>query len=362
MDVHENLGADLSEMVFVTSGSEAIESAMKIALQYHFERGEAQRTAFIARERSWHGNTLMATALSGFAERRVPFEGALPPVGRVSAANAYRPPEGVQADELVAHLVAELEAEILRLGPDRVAAFVMEPVVGAAGGALPAPDGYGQAVAALCHRHGILVISDEVMCGSGRTGVWRASAADGFVPDIVTIAKGLSGGYLPLGATVYTRAIGEVFRAGSGAPATGHTYSAHTACLAAGVAVQKIVAEERLVERVAARGPRWQAELRGRFEALPAVGDVRGRGFFIGIELVADPETNAPFDPDLGIAAQIKAEAFARGLICYPSAGHVDGVAGDHVILAPPYNASDAELDEIADTLDATLRAVLPGR
>ena len=351
----------LADMVYTTSGSEAVESAVKIALQYHFDRGEPERVKFIARKRSWHGNTLMATALSGFEDRQRAFAGALPAVGRVSAANAYRLPAGVSREGLVAHLAAELEAEILAMGPKTVAAFIFEPVVGAAGGALPAPEGYGRAVAEVCRRHGVLVICDEVMCGSGRTGVWRASAEDGIEADIITVAKSLSGGYLPLGAAVYSQEIAEVMAAGHGGPLTGHTYTGHTACLAAGVAVQKIVQEERLLARIQDKGPRWQAELRARMAHLPQVGDVRGRGYFIGVEVVADPETKAPFDASLGVNGRIRAEGLRRGLICYPSGGHVDGSAGDTVILAPPFNATDAELDEIADKLVATLETVLAG-
>lgn len=349
----------LDDMVFTTSGSEAVESAVKIALQYHYDRGEPQRVNFIARQRSWHGNTLMATALSGFQDRQRAFAGALPAVGRVSAANAYRLPDGVTSDRLVDHLAAELDAEIHRLGPETVAAFIFEPVVGAAGGALPAPPGYGRAVADVCRRHGVLVICDEVMCGSGRTGVWRASADDGFLPDIITVAKSLSGGYLPLGAAIYTDKVAKVMAAGHGGPLTGHTYTGHTACLAAGVAVQKIVAQEGLLPRIRDKGLGWQADLRARMAHLPQVGDVRGRGYFIGVELVADPETKAPFPAHLGVNGRIRAEGLRRSLICYPSGGHVDGAAGDTVILAPPYNATDAELDEIADKLIATLEAVL---
>jgi adenosylmethionine-8-amino-7-oxononanoate aminotransferase len=349
----------LADMVYTTSGSEAVESAVKIALQYHFDRGEPGRVRFIGRRRSWHGNTLMATALSGFEERQLAFAGALPTVGRVSAANAYRLPLGVSREGLVAHLAAELEAEILQIGPETVAGFIFEPVVGAAGGALPAPEGYGRALAEVCRRHGVLVISDEVMCGSGRTGVWRASEEDGITADIITVAKSLSGGYLPLGAAVYTAKIAEVMAAGHGGPLTGHTYTGHTACLAAGVAVQKIVQEEGLLERIRAKGPRWQDELRSRTAHLPQVGDVRGRGYFIGVEVVADPRTKAPFDASLGVNGRIRAEGLRRGLICYPSGGHVDGSAGDTVILAPPFNATDGELDEIADKLVATLETVL---
>jgi adenosylmethionine-8-amino-7-oxononanoate aminotransferase len=207
----------------------------------------------------------------------------------------------------------------------------------------------------------VLVVSDEVMCGSGRSGVWRASAEDGIEPDILTIAKGLSGGYLPLGAAVYTTAVGDAMRAGHGGPLTGHTYTGHTACLAAGVAVQKIVAEERLVERVAARGPVWMADLRARFARFDEVGDVRGRGYFIGIELVRDPATRAPFPAAHRLNDRIRAEALARGLICYPVGGNVNGVDGDFVILAPPFNATDAELDEIAAKLEGTFDAALAG-
>ncbi len=362
-EMHEIIAREtgMAGMVFTTGGSEAVESAVKIALQYHFDRGEPGRVRFIARQRSWHGNTLMATALSGFAERQRAFAGALPQVGRVSAANAYRLPEGVSREGLVAHLAAELEAEIQRLGPATVAAFVFEPVVGAAGGAVPAPEGYGQAMAEVCRRHGVLVICDEVMCGSGRTGVWRASAEDGLMPDILTIAKSLSGGYLPLGAAVYTAEVAEVMAAGHGGPLTGHTYTGHTACLAAGVAVQRIIAEEGLLARIRDRGPRWQAELRARLAHLPQVGDVRGRGYFLGVELVADPATKVPFDAALGVNGRIRAEALRRGLICYPSGGNVDGAAGDTVILAPPYNATDADLDEIAEKLTATLETVTDG-
>jgi adenosylmethionine-8-amino-7-oxononanoate aminotransferase len=304
----------------------------------------------------------MATALSGFADRRRAFEGALPEVGRVSAANAYRLPEGVTAEGLVPFLAAELEAEIARLGPGRVAAFIFEPVVGAAGGCVPAPPGYAKAVAEVCRRHGILVIADEVMCGSGRTGTWRASAEDGIEPDIVTVAKGLSGGYLPLGAAVYTTAVAEAMRAGHGGPLTGHTYTGHTACLAAGAAVQRIVRDERLVERVAAVGPVWMADLARRFARFGEVGDVRGRGFFIGVEIVEDPATKAPFAAAENINGRIRAEALRRGLICYPCGGNVGGWAGDTVILAPPYNATEAELEEIASKLEATIEAVLTGR
>lgn len=357
--VAEECGHGLSRMVFVTGGSEAVESAMKIALQYHAARGEMSRRRFIARERSWHGNTLGALSLSGFRERRAPYEGALLDVSRLSAVNAYRPPDGVSAADVAAHCAAELEAEILAVGPDKVAAFVFEPVVGAAGGVVPAPGDYAARVRAICDRYGVLLIADEVMCGAGRCGTWRALAHDGVVPDIMTVAKGLAGGYLPLGATVFRGDIGDALDRAHGGPLTGHTFTGHTACCAAGVAVQKIVRRERLIEHVHLMGPKLQAMLARATEGIEAVGDIRGRGFFVGVELVANRATKAPFPASDQLYLRIRQETFARGLICYPSGGNVDGVNGDTVILSPPYIATESQLQEIADIFAAGLKAAL---
>jgi adenosylmethionine-8-amino-7-oxononanoate aminotransferase len=356
--IGERCGGTLRHMVFLSGGSEAVESCLKLALQYHYARGEPGRTRFVARERSYHGNTLMGTALSGFADRRRPFEGGLPFVGRVGAANAYRPPAGVPADDLAAVLAAELEREIVRLGPETIAGFVFEPVVGAAGGVVPAPQGYARAVAEVCRRHGVLLIADEVMCGSGRTGTWRALEFDRVEPDLMAVAKSLSGGYLPLGAAIYSSAIADVLNRHAGGPLTGHTYTGHTACLAAGLAVQRIVVRDRLLRRVAETGARWQAHLRDRFERFDEIGDIRGRGYFIGLELVRDRATKVPFEASLGLHGRIRKAALDRGLICYPGGGHVDG-KGDTVILAPPFNASDGELEEIAEKLEASIEAAL---
>jgi adenosylmethionine-8-amino-7-oxononanoate aminotransferase len=352
-------GGTLRRMVFVTGGSEAMESALKIALQYHYARGEPRRVRFIARERSYHGNTLTTTALSGFAQRREAFEQALPAMGRVSAANAYRPPEGLNPADLVPALAAELDQEFQRLGPETVAGFVFEPVVGAAGGVVPAPPGYAEAVQRICRRHGALVIADEVMCGAGRCGTWRALEHDGIVPDIMAVAKSLSAGYLPLGAAIYTDEIGQVLDRHAGGPLTGHTYTGHTTCLAAGLAVQQIIRRERLIQRVGANGTLWQAALAERLARFDAVGDVRGRGYFIGIELVCNHQTKAPFPAEFGLHARIRRTALERGLICYPSGGHLADGSGDTVILAPPFNATDAELDEIAVKLEAAIEAAL---
>ena len=352
-------GAELGAMVFVSGGSEAVESALKIALQYHSARGEQSRRRFISRRRSWHGNTLGALSVSDFLARRAPFEGALIEASFLSSVNAYRPPPGVSGAELASVCAAELETEIERLGESQVAAFIFEPVVGAAGGVVPAPAGYAALIRDICDRHGVLMIADEVMCGSGRTGTWRALEHDGVVPDVMAVAKGLGGGYLPLGATLMHRRVAEVLTAVDGGPLTGHTFTGHTAACAAGVAVQTIIRRDRLLERVATGGAALLQELRRCLAPIEAVGDVRGRGHFIGVELVADRATRAPFPASLGLAARIGRAAAAEGLLCYPVGGNVDGVSGDAIILAPPFNSSAAEFDEICGLFTRAVRTAV---
>ena len=354
--IADRTGGQFRHMVFVTSGSEAVESCMKIALQYHAAHGQIGRRRFISRRRSWHGNTLGALSVSDFKTRRDAYEGSLLDVSFVSAANAYRPPAGVSADQLVPYLANELEAEILRIGPEKVAAVIFEPVVGAAGGVVPAPEGYAKAIQVVCKRHGVLVIGDEVMCGSGRTGTWRALEQDGIVPDIMSIAKGLAGGYLPLGAALYSDEIDAAMVAAHGGVQTGHTFTGHTSACAAGVAVQTIIARDKLLDHVLARGARLRQELKLALADVPEVGDIRGRGYFIGLEIVADPSTKLPFDPDLMVHADIGRRALDDGLICYPCTGNVGGTAGDTIILAPPYNATEETLGEILTTLTKAIK------
>ena len=349
----------MAEMVFVSGGSEAVESCLKIALQYHYAKGDFTRRTFISRERSWHGNTLGALGLSGFAERTRAFEGAFLASIKIPPANAYRPVPGATEDTAGAAAAAALEDAILRAGPETIAGFVFEPVVGAAGGCVPAPPGYAQAVRDICTRHGVLMIADEVMCGAGRCGTWVALDHDGVAPDIMSVAKGLAGGYLPLGAALCSAPVWQVIRDADGAFGTGHTFTAHTAACAAGVAVQKIVSREGLLGKVAANGPRLKAWLGDALEGVDAIGDIRGRGHFVALELVADRAAKAPFDPDLRLFLKIRAQALENGLICYPVGGNVDGRAGDIVIFAPPYNATDAELAEIVDKGAASVRQVL---
>ena len=277
----------------------------------------------------------------------------------LSPVNTYRPPAGVKPENVAEHCANELEEEIARLGADNVAAFIFEPVVGAAGGAVPAPAGYAKRVREICDRTGILMIADEVMCGSGRCGTWRALEHDGVVPDVMSVAKGLAGGYLPLGAAILAERLWEPMMARHGGLMTGHTFSGHTAACAAGVAVQTIVEREGLLDKVKTGGAHLMGLLRDALGERPYIGDIRGRGYFIGIELVAERASKEPFPPSLQLFARVRDQSFANGLICYPTGGNVDGVKGDQIILAPPYNASRAELDEIVDKLQQSLSEVM---
>lgn len=352
-------GRKLDKMVFVSGGSEAVESALKLALQYHSARGQQSRRRFISRRRSWHGNTLGALSVSDFLDRRAPFEGALLEASFLSAVNEYRPPAAVAVEDLSHYCVAELETEILRVGPERVAAFIFEPVVGAAGGVVPAPAGYAAGIREVCDRHGVLMIADEVMCGSGRCGTWRALEHDGVVPDIMTVAKGLAGGYIPLGAAIYQRFLSDVIVARYGGPLTGHTFTGHTAACAAGVAVQRVIKRERLIEYVRTNGPVFLSMVRNALKSVEAVGDIRGRGFFIGIEFVANRDTKHPFSASAQVANRIGRAAAKNGLLCYPSMGNVDGIRGDTVILAPPYNTTLEQLQEIAELFAHCVRCAM---
>jgi adenosylmethionine-8-amino-7-oxononanoate aminotransferase len=357
--IRRRCGGTMNNMIYVTGGSEAVESCLKLALQYHAARGEMSRRRFIARERSWHGNTLGALSVSGFLERKRAFEGSLLEVSRLSPVNAYRPIAGSTPETVGEAGAKELEDEILRVGPENVCAFIFEPVVGAAGGCGPAPKGYAKRVREICDKYGVIMISDEVMCGAGRTGTWRALEQDGVEPDIMSVAKGLAAGYLPLGAAIYNDKVADAIHGTHGAPMTGHTFTAHTACCAAGVAVQKIVERDRLVERVHKMEGALRNTLAEATKDIEAVGDIRGRGFFQALELVADRKTRAPFPAERKLFMKIRQKAFDNGLICYPVGGNVDGVNGDVIIIAPPYNVTDTELDEIAQKTALSIAQVL---
>jgi adenosylmethionine-8-amino-7-oxononanoate aminotransferase len=351
----------LAYAYLVSGGSEAIEASIKLARQYFIERGQPQRQRFIARRQSYHGNTLGALAAGGNAWRREPYAPLLSSAfSHVTPAFAYHEKRDDESEaDFVARLAAELEAEFQRLGPDTVAAFIAEPVVGATAGCVPPPEGYFKAVRDICNRHGALLILDEVMCGMGRTGTLHAWEQEGIAPDIQAIAKGLGGGYQPIGAMLASAELIDTIRQGSGAFQHGHTYLAHPLACAAALEVQRIIDEEKLLERVRDLGSTLERRLTERFGNHRHVGDIRGRGLFQAIEFVADRASREPFDPALKLNQRIKAAALENGLACYPAGGTVDGRSGDHVLLAPPYIATSDDIDMIVDRLGSVVDSAL---
>jgi adenosylmethionine-8-amino-7-oxononanoate aminotransferase len=354
--------AGLTGVYLVSGGSEAMETALKLARQYFVEGGEPQRSVFIARRQSYHGNTLGALAVGGNEWRRKPFAPLLMDVPRVAPCYEYRGrAEGQSVEQYTAALLEEIEAAILRAEPQNVIAFVAEPVVGATGGAIPPTPGYFRGVRRLCDRYGILFIADEVMCGMGRTGTMYAIEHDEVTPDIITIAKGLGAGYQPIGAVLARGDIVERLRGGSGSFLHGHTYIGHPVAAAAALAVQQVIARDGLLAQVRKRGATLRRMLGGVFGNHPHVGDIRGRGLFMALELVQDRATKVPFAPERKLHVAVKAQAMARGLMVYPTGGTIDGQHGDHILLAPPFIATASDLAEIvsrlADAVDAALRS-----
>ncbi len=350
--------APLERVYFVSGGSEAIEAAIKLARQYFVERGEPERRWLVARRQSYHGNTLGALAVGGNPRRRRPFEPLLVESAHVSPCYPYREMRpGESEEDYAERLAAELDAEIRRLGPARVLAFVAETVAGATLGAVAPVRSYFRRVREVCDRHGVLLILDEVMCGIGRCGTLWAFEPEGIVPDLVAIAKGLGAGYQPVGAVLVARSICDAIANGSGFFQHGHTYIGHAVACAAALAVQRRLHEGGLLERVAPLGAELQGRLHAAFDRHPHVGDIRGRGLFWALELVADRASREPFDPALGLAARVKEAAMAEGLLCYPMAGCADGRRGDHVLLAPPFIITPAQLDELVERLERALAA-----
>ncbi len=354
------VGFGEGRVIFLGSGSEAMEAALKLARQHHLERGEPGRHRFIARNMAYHGNTLGSLAVSGHAQRRAPYDPMLIEVGRVPACHAYRLQEPGESDEAFGlRMAAALETEIQRLGPETVAAFIAEPVVGATLGCVPAVAGYFKTVREICDRHGVLLIADEVMCGMGRTGSLFALQQEGIHADIVTIAKGLGAGYVPIAAVLASETTVGPIVAGSGTLWNGHTYMGHAVACAASLAVMRTFEEDDLIANVRRRGVEFKALLESVFGDHPHVGDIRGRGLFQAIELVQDRPTKTPFDPAMNLAGSIKAEAMSRGLMCYPAQGCVDGARGDHVLLAPPFDVASGELDAMTAILGEALATSL---
>jgi hypothetical protein len=347
----------IDRVYLVSGGSEAVEAAIKLARQYFMEIGQPQRHRVIARRQSYHGNTLGALAAGGNIWRRAQFAPLLTETSHISPCYEYRDRgESESAEAYGLRVADELEAEIQRLGPHTVMAFVAEPVVGATAGAVPAVPGYLKRIREICDRHGVLLILDEVMCGMGRTGYLFACQEDGVVPDMITIAKGLGAGYQPIGALLVQARLYDAIAAGSGFFQHGHTYMGHAVAAAAANAVLAEIEENDLLARVRAQGAKLDAALRDALGQHPNVGDIRGRGLFRGIELVADRESKAPFDAARRIHARIKDEALSAGLICYPMGGTIDGLRGDHVLIAPPFIIEDDQIGELVGKLTTAIQ------
>ena len=354
--------AGIERVYFNSGGSEGIEAALKLARQYFLEIGQPQREHIIGRWQSYHGNTIGALAAGGNRWRRKPFEPLLPKFNHISACYSYRERRPGESEEQYGLRVAnELEAEIERLGSGTVAAFIAETVVGATLGAVTAVPDYFKRVRDICNRHGVLLILDEVMCGMGRTGTLHACEQEGIAPDLMVIAKGLGGGYQPIGALLVAGRIFSALREGSGFFQHGHTYMGHPVACAAALEVQHVIEEEDLLANVRRQGDNLHRALRQSFGEHAHVGDIRGRGLFQAVELVADAESKEPFDAALGINVRVKREAMARGLMCYPMGGTVDGQRGDHVLLAPPYIVDEQAVQTIADQLRVAVDAAIAG-
>lgn len=369
-DVAENLADQLIGLApqgldyvyLVSGGSEAVEAALKMARQYFVEIGHPQRRHIIARRQSYHGNTIGALATGGNAWRRAQFKPLLPETHHVSPCYAYRDMlPGESPEGYAERLARELEAKIIELGPEEVMAFVAEPLVGATLGAVEPVADYFKRVRAICDKYGILLILDEVMCGMGRTGTIFAVEQEGIVPDLLTIAKGLGGGFQPIGAVLLSEKIYRAFAEGSGLFQHGHTYIGHPIAAAAASKVVEILTRPDTMANVEKMGDRLQAGLNAALGQSAYVGDIRGRGLFRGVEVVADKDTKQPFDPARKIHSKIKKEAMRRGLMCYPMGGTIDGVHGDHVLLAPPYIIEAPQVDMIverlADAIDAAAKS-----
>lgn len=352
---------DLNRVYFVSGGSEAMEAALKLARQYYVEVGKPEKSQIIGRWQSYHGNTLGALATGGNRWRRAQFAPLLSDsMHHIDPCYTYRGQRDDETEFDYGQRVAnQLEEKILELGAQTVAAFVAEPVVGATMGAVPSVDGYFKRIRAICDQYDVLLILDEVMCGMGRTGHLFACNHDGVEPDMIAIAKGLGAGYQPIGALLVSDGIFDTLAAGTGFFQHGHTYLGHPTACAGALAVMHEVEAQNLLPAVRQRGEALRASLTDRFGAHPNVGDIRGRGLFMGLELVEDRETKAAFSPSKRVHSRLKSSAMKAGLMCYPMGGTIDGQAGDHILLAPPFIIDDSHVTEITDKLSIALEETL---
>jgi len=353
--------AGLRHVYYATGGSEAVETALKLSRAYFMERDGAPspKSLVISRWHGWHGNTLGALSVSGHVPRRRPYGLMLPPAVHIEPCNAYRQPYGPEAADWDLRAANALEAAILCEGPERVAAFIAEPVVGAAAGAVAGTTRYFQRIREICDRYDVLFIADEVMAGFGRTGRYFSIEHFDTIPDLIVLGKGMAAGYAPMAGVLVHDRIYDLFAEKSGRFVHGHTYNGHAIACAAGYAVQEYMEEHRLVERAAVTG----ADLGRRLQALrkhELVGDVRGLGMMWGIEFVVDRAAKTPPPRRLDVSGRVTNEAMKRGVIVYPGAGGVDGVLGDHILVGPPFVIKDGEIDELIGAVDEAIVAVAP--
>jgi adenosylmethionine-8-amino-7-oxononanoate aminotransferase len=340
-----------------TSGSTANEIAAKLARHYHLLRGNAEKSRVVARWHSYHGSTTGALSMTGAVPRRRLYEPLLLDWPHVEPPYCYRCPLGLAYPACAAACAGDLEATVLRVGPQYLSAFIVEPVAGGPLGALVTPPEYLRTARDICNRHDMLLIDDEVVSGLGRTGHAFAITASGVVPDIITVAKGLAGGYVPIGAVIVHERIYQAFDKAGISFVHGESFTGHTTLSAAGLATLDYIERHDLVRRAGALGARLGARM-APLADLPIVGEVRGAGLLRGIELVADKATRRPFPRAHGIAERVAAEAAARGLLVLPGSGGADGIDGDTIVLAPPYVITEDEIDEMVTILAAAVAAV----
>lgn len=347
----------LNRVFFCSSGAEANENAIKMAIQYHRDHGEPQKQIVISRWNSFHGLTMGTLALSGHTGRRRRLANALPPSTHIAPCYRYR--YALPDEEMYGYRAAdELDRMIRNLGPENVAAFIAEPVVGATLGAVPADRGYFQRVRRICNAHNVLLIADEVMTGFGRTG--QAFGVDhwGEVPDLITCAKGIAGGYSPLGAVIAKSEIVEDVRQRSGSFVIGGTSSGNPLSCAVSGAVLRYMLDHQLIINATEVGWHFLKQLKELKERHPIVGDVRGLGMLVGLEFVRNRTTKEPFPVATGVAQRINAQTFERGLLSYPGQGTADGTSGDHIMYAPPLTMSCTQVDDLIEILDASITVV----
>jgi adenosylmethionine-8-amino-7-oxononanoate aminotransferase len=361
-DLIADAPAGLTKVFFGSGGSEQMDGTLKLARQYVVDAGEPQRTRFIARRQSYHGGSLGSLGVGGHLKRREPYLPLLASAEHIAPCYAYRCQDASETTEAYGLRAANaLEEALIQVGPETVIAFVAEPVVGAAMGCVPAVPGYFRRIREICDRYGVLLILDEVMCGLGRTGYRYACQEDGVAPDLLVVAKGLGAGYQPISATLVAQRIHDTIQKNRGYFLHGHSYQGHATACAGALAVQQVIREQNLIANVAQQGELLRKLLEERFRDHPYVGDIRGRGLLIGLELVKSRDTKEPFEPDRMVWRKVMMTGMEHRLMCYPGGGTVDGTRGDHILLAPPFNAKEWHMEEIVAKLGATVDEALAG-